>query len=125
MIIRLALPANGPSWLPLFAKSIVEWLNRIAGRTGTTAGITADATLDALSGTVFADATAGNIVVSLPAAASVPGRIYTVKKVDASANTVTIDPAAAETIDGAATKVISAQWVSLTIQADGAEWFLI
>jgi hypothetical protein len=72
--------------------------------------------------TIACDATSGAITITLPAAASHTGRIYVVKKTDASGNAVTIDPNASETIDGATTEVISAQWGVSTIQSNGTNW---
>ena len=64
------------------------------------------------SETVLADAVGGAFSVSLPTAVGREGFNYAVKKIDSSANAVTIDPAGAETIDSAAT-------ISLTTQNEG------
>lgn len=72
--------------------------------------------------TVLADATGGATTIKLPAAL-VSGKSVTVKKIDASANAVTID-GNGHTIDGSATKAIVAQWNSRTMQTDGTNWFL-
>jgi hypothetical protein len=87
--------------------------------------LVAGTTLNTTHGLVRVDATVGNLTILLPAAASVSGRQYTVKKVDVSVNTVTVDANAAETIDGAATVVLSAQWDSVTIQSNGTSWDVI
>jgi hypothetical protein len=83
-----------------------------------------DTLLDETFRTVLADASLAPITISLPAAASVRNRTYTVKKVDATANTVTIDPDGAETIDGAATHVLTAQWESIRFISNGSEWLI-
>jgi len=75
--------------------------------------------------TSLCDATGGAIVVTLPLVASATGLIYTVKKIDSSANTVTLDGNGVETIDGVTTQVISAQYDSLTITSDGSTWWII
>jgi hypothetical protein len=75
--------------------------------------------------TIIADATAANIVLALPAAAANVGRQLVAKKVDVSAHTVTIDPNGAETIDGAATKVLAALNATATFVSDGAGWQVI
>jgi len=75
--------------------------------------------------TILADATAGAITVNLPAAANNTGRVITVKKIDSSANEVTIDPNGAETLDGATTQSIGVQYTAYTMQCDGSNWFLI
>jgi len=63
--------------------------------------------------------------ISLPAAATVRRIVYTIKKIDASANVVTIDPSGAETIDGVATQLLTTQWQALRIQSDGTGWMII
>lgn len=76
-------------------------------------------------GVLLVDATGGNVVINLQALAGVTGRKITVKKVDSSANTVTIDASLAETIDGALTEVLTAQYQSRTFYAGPLEWNLI
>jgi hypothetical protein len=75
--------------------------------------------------TILIDATAGAKVVDLPTAASSKWRILTIKKIDASANVVTVDGNGAETIDGAATYVLTAQYEAVTVQSDGTTWWVI
>ena len=74
---------------------------------------------------IVADAAGGAITMTLPPAALVPGRIYTFKRINSGANAVVIDPSGAETIDGAATYTLSAQWNSVTIMSNGTAWFII
>jgi hypothetical protein len=87
--------------------------------------VTATATLVFNDDTALCDATAGAITINLPSAASCPGKIYRIGKKDASVNAVTIDPAAAQTIDGAATLAISTQYQVATIMSDGANWITV
>jgi hypothetical protein len=64
------------------------------------------------------------ITVNLPGAATAgSGYKYQVKNL--SANTITIDPNASETIDGSATFDLSSQYSSVTIVSDGSNWFII
>ena len=72
--------------------------------------------------TIRVDASAGAVTVSLPEAAALRGKVLVVKKVDSSANAVTIDPAGSETIDGASTVSISTQYHSYVIQSSGSSW---
>ena len=74
---------------------------------------------------IVADATGGAITMTLPPAALVPGRIYAFKRINSGANAVVIDTSGAETIDGAATYTLSAQWNSVTIMNNGIAWFII
>lgn len=74
---------------------------------------------------ILVDASGANRTINLPAASGVANRIYIIKKTDSSANTVTIDPNASETIDGATTKVLSAQYARIQIVCNGTNWFII
>lgn len=56
------------------------------------------------------DATAGAVIKYLPDGATTPPKDYYFQKVDSSGNSVTITPAGAQTIVGAATKVLAAQY---------------
>ncbi len=87
--------------------------------------ITSARTLDATDYTILGDATGAAFTVTLPAVASNAGRVYIVKKIDASANSLTIDGNASETIDGAATLDLTAQWAHVMIQSSGTAWSVI
>lgn len=74
---------------------------------------------------IMIDATAGAIVVNLPAISGLSGnREYVVKKIDSSANTVTVTASGADTIDGSGTSVLSAQYDFVRIIA-GSEWHVV
>lgn len=72
---------------------------------------------------IFANATTAGFSVTLPAASATASVV--VKKVDASVNTVTVVPPGAQTIDGAASHVLSTQFASAHFQSDGTNWFLV
>lgn len=74
---------------------------------------------------IIADATAGAITLTLPPAALVPGRLYAFKRINAGANTVTVDAYASETIDGNLTHTLTPQWNSLLIMTNGVAWFIL
>lgn len=71
---------------------------------------------------LIVDASAGDVTVTLPAAAG--GRLISVKKIDASSNTVTLQPSGGETIDGGVTATITVQWTTLTLQEVGGAWYI-
>lgn len=75
--------------------------------------------------TILVDATGAARTVNLPAATNQTGKRYTVKKIDASANAVTVDPSGAETIDGAGTYALTVQYQSVTCQSDGTTWWVL
>jgi hypothetical protein len=85
--------------------------------------VNVNTTLNSTHTTVLVNCNSVDRVITLPAAAGAIRRIYNVKKIDSSANTVTVDGDGAEKIDGANTHVISSQWNSVTIQCDGTAWF--
>jgi len=73
---------------------------------------------------ILCDATSASFTITLPSVATV-GRHYNIKKIDSTANTVTLDGNASETIDGATTLVLGAQYQSVTIVSDGSAWWVI
>lgn len=93
-------------------------------RTFTSAVGAATTAAGATDFTILVNPTAAAATVTLPAAASNTGRIYVVKRSATSANSVTIDPANAELIDGAATLVLTTRQ-GATIQCDGVGWYII
>jgi len=74
---------------------------------------------------ILADATAGALTVTLPDPTLTNGRVFTVKKIDATVNTVTIAPFAAETIDGMASVSTSSPNESIDFLSDGTDWWVI
>lgn len=74
---------------------------------------------------ILVDATTGSIIIDLPAAATSTGHIFIVKKIDNTANTVTIRGHLAELIDGVNTQVISSQWTSITLVSNGTASYII
>jgi len=71
---------------------------------------------------IVVDATADDVVITLPTAAANAGTRLYVKKTDATANTVTLDGEGSETIDSALTLVIAEQYVVEGVWCDGTEW---
>jgi hypothetical protein len=86
---------------------------------------TADYLVTAADYTLLCDASAGVLVISLPAAANVSGQIYNIKKIDASLNAVSIDPQGSETIDGSSTADTRKQYTNISIQSDGSNWYIL
>jgi hypothetical protein len=106
------------------------WLDTSTDGTGgigvlAIATITASATLTTSQTVILCDASSGAIVVTLPAASANTGRRYFIKKIDSSANTVTIDGNANETIDGELTSELISQYDAITIVSDGSNWHIL
>jgi Pectate lyase superfamily protein len=73
---------------------------------------------------VLADATKAAYKVTLPNASLCPGKAYTVKKVDSSAHAVTITSTASQTVDGATTYQLRAQYNAVDLVSNGSNWFV-
>jgi hypothetical protein len=74
---------------------------------------------------LLVNATSGQITISLPLASTVTNKIYKIKKIDSSVNTVVIDANASETIDGDLTKEIAFQNTALQLVCNGISWYIV
>jgi hypothetical protein len=88
--------------------------------------VTSSYTANVSDNTILANTTTGAVTVTLPAPATIGGRIYTIKKIGTGGldNQLTITPTSA-TIDGGASFVIYNDWSYVTLQTDGTNWFII
>lgn len=81
--------------------------------------------------TYLCDATAGAVVLDLPAASAKNGRYYMVSKIDSSGNTCTVTRAGSDTVNstgaiGATTFALSSQGNSVTLTSDGvSKWWVL
>lgn len=85
------------------------------------ATVSANTPLTDAHSTVLVDASGAARTITLPAANAYSGITYNIKKIDASANTVTI----AGTIDGVVNKVINSQWTNICVQSNGTAWYML
>ena len=112
--VGITYVAHNDVWSPV---------SSLSGRIVTTAALTY--TLTRLDSVLLVDATAGAVTVTVPAAADYADRQWIVKKIDASANAVTLDATGANTIDGAGTLALASQWDSTRIASNGTAWFVV
>lgn len=87
--------------------------------------VTNNLTLNDTHHVLLVNASSGQVTLTLPAAAGFDRKIYVIKKIDASVNSVVIDPDGAETIDGLATIVLQAQFHSVVIVCNGTTWSMV
>lgn len=87
--------------------------------------VTDNTALSAAHYVVNASASGGAITITLPAASGCAGRVYVIRKSDSSSNAVTVDGNAAETINGAATYALTAQYQVVSIMSDGTGWIVV
>jgi len=93
--------------------------------------ITSNYTITSSDYQILVDATGGNITLNLPAVSSVydatlgVGIIYSIKRMDASGNTITVQRAGSDTIDGATSFTLTTQYQSKSIQAGPvSSWYV-
>lgn len=79
-------------------------------------------TLTSFDEVVTADATTAPFTITLPTAVGIAGRSYTIKRINAGANAVTVATTSAQTIDGASTYLLNTQYASVEVTSDGAGW---
>lgn len=111
-----AAPTNG---LGVVGETILTGVRKAV--TARTAAYTATAT----DHTIRCDATSGAFDITLPTAVGITGRIYVVKKTDASANAITVVTTSSQTIDGATNYSLPTQNKFVMLQSDGANWIII
>jgi hypothetical protein len=106
----------------------VTSFNGATGAVTTTPGnlpittVTGSTTLLVTGSIYLVDATAGAIVITVPV--SLANKSFYVKKIDATANTVTITPSSG-LIDGAATRVLASQYSTAHFASDGTNLWII
>lgn len=87
---------------------------------------TANYTVTRIDDIIRVDATSGNLTMTLFSAATVAaGFRVTIKKIDATANTMTIATTGGETIDGGASVVTGVQYTSYTLDSNGTNWEIV
>jgi hypothetical protein len=74
---------------------------------------------------VDADATSAAFQVTLPTAVGRNGRHFRVTRINSGANNVTIGTTSSQTINGASTKVLTAQWQSALLYSNGSNWIAV
>lgn len=119
-------------------ENLVREITRVDGRIDVSSGggsttnivpiwtvrtVTASYTAQASDVTIFADATAGALTVTLLLAPP-KGRIMNVSKIDATSNIVTL-AGNGRNVNGSATQAIRFQDVNLQLQFSGSEWRVI
>jgi len=100
------------------------WLSR---RKVKVVSLTTTYTVEADDTLILAATAGGAFTATLPAASSVkPGHVKEFKKTDSSANDFTVARAGSDTIDGATSKVLGAQYDVLRIVSDGSsKWYVL
>jgi hypothetical protein len=122
--MTLPTRSNGETITAAFFNDIKTEIESLGGTFSITTK-TGDYTATANENAIFVDATSGPVTITLPAISGNDGRRYWIKKIDVSANAVTIDGDASETIDGATTYTLSNQYDWVSIIVNGTEWSIV
>ncbi len=105
---------DGSNW-----ETLSHTANSLLNVVSKTSAYTASATVDQV---ILCDASSAAFTLTLPAASSNAGVYLYIKKIDSSANAVTIDGNASETIDGATTFVVNYEDQAVVLACDGTNW---
>lgn len=87
--------------------------------------LSANTTLNTNDNIVLVDSTAAAITITLPIALESEQKTIIIKKIDASVNAVTVAAQGPSTIDGVASRAISAQYAILRLTAFNGNWHLV
>jgi hypothetical protein len=117
--VRLAAGSNGKTLR--VSSGLPAW----SDANFSTSTKTSNYTLSSTDTVIFADATSGNVTVTLPTASSIAGYRFYVKRIDGSANTCSVARSSSDTIDGQTSVSIPQQYTSLTLVSDGSAWYII
>jgi hypothetical protein len=85
--------------------------------------VTSNTTITLQDEMILAEAVAAPLTVTLPPIATVPkGQFFTVKRLDNSGNLLQITGDA--NIDGSSARSLPFQYMSITVQTDGIQWWI-
>lgn len=101
----------------------VDWIGATSGFVGLRTE-TANYTAVASDCIIVVNAAGGNVQVTLPDANGLEGKMYTVKRIDSSANTVTVIGTGGDTIDDQASQTLN-QYDSMVVVSDDTEWWIL
>lgn len=87
--------------------------------------VSTDTLLKKTDNLVFVDASSGNVVISLAAAASRKGKQYDIKKMDSSEHTVAIDGHENELVEGEPRIFLTEKGECVTVASDNSNWNII
>ncbi len=96
-----------------------------AGVTFATTTQTTNYTVGSSDTVVFANATSGNVTITIPAASGLAGYRFYIKRVDGSANTVTVQRSGSDTIDGMTSFTLDLQYTALAVVSNGSAWYIL
>lgn len=131
---KAILTTSGPTTLTVGAiadgQTVVRSGATLVGSSGLTPALsvvtkTTAYTVTDADDVILVDASGGAVTITLHAVATAKKKKYDIKKIDSSANAVTIEGNLAETIDGALNVSTTTQYASYTVVPDGTAWYIV
>ena len=119
--VRLAIGSDGQ--VLKAASGLPAWGN--LNGTFTTGTQTTNYTITSNDTVVFADATSGNVTITLPVASGLAGYRFYVKRIDNSAHTVIITRSSTDTIDGLTSFTLDLQYTAVGLISNGSLWYIL
>ena len=136
--IAIPLDLSDTNALRRFLARLIEQLDVAFGHRGTSpfltstdairqfTVITTNVSLDAsLNQIILVDTSAGPVIVTLPEAHVVPGYRYIIKKIDTTANEVTVAASSIDLIDGETSWIIATPYDSMSIVPYENTWSIV
>jgi hypothetical protein len=134
LLTTTAPTAVGHIWKPLLiadsatSGNVINFLGIVIGATSHSpyqniTTVTSGYNMTTANGAVLANATTGSFTIQLPTAVGATSTVYVIKRIDTSANVVTVTSAGG-TIDTYASIAMSAL-TSYTFISDGTNWWII
>lgn len=96
-----------------------------SGATFATTTQTTNYTVGSSDTVVFANATSGNVTITIPAASGLVGYRFYIKRVDGSGNTVTVQRSGSDTIDGMTSFTLDQQYTAFAVVSNGSAWYIL
>lgn len=103
---------------------LIQTVNAAVGLTGSTLTKTASYTMNGNDAILLVNASSASVVILVDQGTQYVGRVRAVKKMDSTANPVTVIPTSGN-IEGLATRVLSTQYKAITFVSDGTDLWLL
>lgn len=117
------LPVGSTGSVLKVAAGVPTW-STANGSMGTTTK-TSSYTITSTDTVIFADATSGNVTITLPAASGLAGYRFYVKRIDSATNTVTVSRSGSDTIDGLTSFTLDMQYTAFAVVSNGSAWYIL
>ncbi len=122
-LVRLGIGATGKTLR--VNGGIPAWADADTNPAVATSTKTSNYTITGTDVIIFADATSGNVTITLPTASSFSGYNFYVKRIDGSSNTCSVARSGSDTIDGGTSFSLDTQYFAVRVVSNGSNWYII